>query len=74
MDVINRHSRNSNSQTIFVVCDGNSTFPMLCQFEQFRLPLLNGILPQSISLNSNGHPILIGIEYIAEKEENINKE
>jgi len=74
LDVINRHSLNSDAQTVFVVCDGNSTFPMLCQFERYRLPLLNGILPQSISLNSNGNPMLIGIEYIPQQQEYINKE
>ncbi|CAK5083642.1 unnamed protein product [Meloidogyne enterolobii] len=74
LDVINRHSFNSDAQTIFVVCDGNSTFPMLCQFERYRLPLLNGILPQSISLNSNGNPMLIGIEYIPQQQEYINKD
>uniref|UniRef100_A0A915M244 SRCR domain-containing protein n=1 Tax=Meloidogyne javanica TaxID=6303 RepID=A0A915M244_MELJA len=74
LDVINRHSLNSDAQTVFVVCDGNSTFPMLCQFERYRLPLLNGILPQSISLNSNGNPMLIGIEYIPQQQEYINKD
>ncbi|KAL3080364.1 hypothetical protein niasHT_038404 [Heterodera trifolii] len=60
------------TRTFFVICDGNSTIPTVCQTERFRVPILDGVLPQSVSLNSNGRPIFLGIEYSRTKSDSLN--
>uniref|UniRef100_A0A183C0J1 SRCR domain-containing protein n=1 Tax=Globodera pallida TaxID=36090 RepID=A0A183C0J1_GLOPA len=51
------------TQSFFVICNGNASVPTLCQTERYRVPILDGVLPQSVSLNSNGQPIFLGLEY-----------
>uniref|UniRef100_A0A914HL06 SRCR domain-containing protein n=1 Tax=Globodera rostochiensis TaxID=31243 RepID=A0A914HL06_GLORO len=51
------------TRSFFVICNGNASVPTLCQTERYRVPILDGVLPQSVSLNSNGQPIFLGIEH-----------
>lgn len=50
IDIKNRNPAFLRSSTTLLICDGNSSFPNLCQTEHYRIPLRNGILPQSVTL------------------------
>ena len=50
IDVLNRNPHGDGSHTNLIICEGNNTFPSVCQAERYRIPIQDGVLPQSISL------------------------
>jgi hypothetical protein len=51
IDVWNRNNPiNDGSLTTLMVCEGNHTFPSLCQTERYRIPVRDGVLPQSLTI------------------------
>uniref|UniRef100_A0A1I7S6R3 SRCR domain-containing protein n=3 Tax=Bursaphelenchus xylophilus TaxID=6326 RepID=A0A1I7S6R3_BURXY len=51
LSVANRNPHQFGSRTDLIVCDGNFTFVELCARERFRLPIRNGVIPQSVSIS-----------------------
>ncbi|KAI6213056.1 hypothetical protein M3Y94_00104200 [Aphelenchoides besseyi] len=63
LSVSNRNLDQLNSRSDFIVCDGNSSFPHVCQIERFRIPIRNGVLPQSVVVESTGNPIYVALQH-----------
>jgi hypothetical protein len=63
LSVSNKNPERMKTKSELVICDGNSTFTHLCQLERYRIPIQNGIIPQSIPVQSTGNPIYIGLEH-----------
>uniref|UniRef100_A0A915CLZ3 SRCR domain-containing protein n=1 Tax=Ditylenchus dipsaci TaxID=166011 RepID=A0A915CLZ3_9BILA len=63
IDIDNRNPPELGSRTELIVCEGNGTFPNVCQNERYRIPMNHGVLPQSVSLTNSQNPLYIGLEY-----------
>lgn len=48
MSVRNENDENSDSKTRLIICDANTNFDG-CDGERYRIPVLNRILPQTVS-------------------------
>lgn len=48
MEVRNENDENLDSETRLIICDANTNFDG-CNGERYRIPILNRILPQTIS-------------------------
>uniref|UniRef100_A0A914RHK9 Uncharacterized protein n=1 Tax=Parascaris equorum TaxID=6256 RepID=A0A914RHK9_PAREQ len=60
VNVVNRNRDTSRSELI--ICDANTNLNR-CNYERYRIPLIDGILPQTLSLRSAGRPIFIALEH-----------
>ncbi|VDM96891.1 unnamed protein product, partial [Onchocerca ochengi] len=61
--VTNENDENLDSETRLIICDANANFDG-CDGERYRIPILNRILPQTISFRSTGQPIYLSLEHI----------
>ncbi|KAJ1365163.1 hypothetical protein KIN20_025393 [Parelaphostrongylus tenuis] len=52
----------SISSTYLVVCDATQE-RNACALERFRIPILNGIYPQTVSLRSGVNPLFVSLEH-----------
>lgn len=48
LSVSDKNPERMNTKTELIICDGNATFAHICQAERYRIPIRNGVLPQSI--------------------------
>ncbi|VBB30847.1 unnamed protein product [Acanthocheilonema viteae] len=62
MAIRNENGQNSDSETRLIVCDANTNFDG-CDDERYRIPILNRILPQTVSFRSTGQPIYLSLEH-----------
>lgn len=46
--VADKNPQRMGTKTELLICDGNSTFTHVCQEERYRIPIKNGVIPQSI--------------------------
>ncbi|VDK20441.1 unnamed protein product [Anisakis simplex] len=64
LQFINVENRNmDSSRSELIVCDANTNLNR-CSYERYRIPLINAVLPQSLSLRSAGRPVFISLEHI----------
>ncbi|GMR58343.1 hypothetical protein PMAYCL1PPCAC_28538, partial [Pristionchus mayeri] len=62
LSVANRNPPQLRSTTSLIVCDTDEAHSA-CTVPQMRIPLVDGKLPQSISIKSSGQPLYLGIEH-----------
>uniref|UniRef100_A0A1I7V5P0 Beta_helix domain-containing protein n=1 Tax=Loa loa TaxID=7209 RepID=A0A1I7V5P0_LOALO len=62
MVVRNENDENLDSKTRLIICDANMNING-CDSERYRIPILDHILPQTISFRSTGQPIYVSLEH-----------
>ncbi|VDM08815.1 unnamed protein product [Wuchereria bancrofti] len=61
--VKNENDENLDSETRLIICDANTNYDG-CDGERYRIPILNNILPQTVSFRTTDQPIFLSLEHI----------
>ncbi|GMT10248.1 hypothetical protein PFISCL1PPCAC_1545 [Pristionchus fissidentatus] len=62
LSVVNRNPPQLQSTTSFIVCDTDELHSA-CTVPKMKIPLIDGKLPQSVSIKSSSQPLYLGIEH-----------
>uniref|UniRef100_A0A914QDB2 Right handed beta helix domain-containing protein n=1 Tax=Panagrolaimus davidi TaxID=227884 RepID=A0A914QDB2_9BILA len=63
LSIINQNPNRIGSKSHLLICDAEDGLINSCSEKRYRIPIYDGVFPQSVSLRSSGNPIYIALEH-----------